>query len=372
MKKILQIISDTNLGGAGRVLSNYLSSYNKQDYEIHIAVPKGSVLVEVFPPLGGIVHQVEGMADRSYHKEDVVALRQLIAALQPDLIHTHGAFSGRVAGKKEKVPVIFSRHSVFPVSWKKKYPPMCWVNGLLNCYYADGMVAVSPAAVDNLVELGVPRHKITTIFNGVFPLEKTSTEAQQRLRQELSLGEDEFLFGILARLEYYKGHQLLLEACHELKKQGKPCKVLIAGTGAEEEKIKAEIKKQGLEDMVLFLGFWKDVAGLLSILDVQLNCSFGTEATSIALLEGMSLGLPGVVSDYGGNPAVITQGENGLVYPSQNKEALVQAMIQIMEDNALLERCQEGAKKIFAAKFTAQVFARETEEFYDKIIKKRG
>lgn len=369
MKKILQVISDTNLGGAGRVLSNYLSAYDREQYEIHIAIPQGSVLKEVFPPLGGIVHEVEGMADRSYHKDDVAQLRGLMAELQPDLVHTHGAFSGRVAAKREKIPVVFSRHSVFPVSWKKKYPPFCWVNGLLNCYYADGMVAVSPAAVDNLVETGVPRKKITTIFNGVHPLERSSSQEQVALRQGLGLGEECFLFGILARLEHYKGHLLLLEACEILKAQGKTCKVLIAGTGAEAEKIQEAIVAKGLEEMVLFLGFWTDVAGLLSILDVQVNCSFGTEATSIALLEGMSLGLPAVVSDYGGNPAVIAQEKNGLVFPSLNKDKLVEAMVRLMEDTALRQACGKGAQEIFEEKFTADVFARETEAYYETMLR---
>lgn len=65
------------------------------------------------------------------------------------------------------------------------------------------------------------------------------------------------------------------------------------------------------------LGFRSDVAALLSILDVQLNASYGTEATSMALLEGMSLGLPSIVSDYGGNPWLVKDGDNGLIFPSR-------------------------------------------------------
>ena len=45
----------------------------------------------------------------------------------------------------------------------------------------------------------------------------------------------------------------------------------------------------------------KDVREVLGILDLQLNCSYGTEASSLSLIEGMSLGLPTVASDYGGN-----------------------------------------------------------------------
>ena len=59
------------------------------------------------------------------------------------------------------------------------------------------------------------------------------------------------------------------------------------------------VVEEGVEDVMSLLGFRSDVAALLSILDVQLNVSYGTEATSMALLEGMSLGLPSIVSDYG-------------------------------------------------------------------------
>ena len=52
----------------------------------------------------------------------------------------------------------------------------------------------------------------------------------------------------------------------------------------------------------------------MSITDVQANASFGTEATSLALLEGMSLGIPAVVSDFGGNPGVTKR-----IYRSETK-----------------------------------------------------
>ncbi len=93
MITVLQIISDTNLGGAGRVLSNYLANSDKSAFETHVAVPQGSVLVPLYEELGAKVHQISGMADRSYHKEDVRALKALLDQLKPDLIHTHGAFS---------------------------------------------------------------------------------------------------------------------------------------------------------------------------------------------------------------------------------------------------------------------------------------
>ena len=102
--------------------------------------------------------------------------------------------------------------------------------------------------------------------------------------------------GILARVEEYKGHVYLAQAAHILKSQGRKFRILVAGTGAFEARLREIVVEQGVEDEMTLLGFRSDVAGLLSILDVQLNASYGTEATSMALLEGMSLALPSIVS----------------------------------------------------------------------------
>lgn len=91
------------------------------------------------------------------------------------------------------------------------------------------------------------------------------------------------------------------------------------------------VVEEGVEDVMSLLGFRSDVAALLSILDVQLNVSYGTEATSMALLEGMSLGLPSIVSDYGGNPWLVKDGDNGLIFPSRDSRALAACIARLMD-----------------------------------------
>lgn len=372
MTKLLHIISDTNVGGAGRVLVNYLQFADLERFEVHIALPKKSLLIPLLKPFPCTIHPLEGMADRSFHKDDIAEVKTLLEELKPHLIHTHGAFSGRVAGKQCNIPVVFSRHSVFPVSWKKRIPPMRWVGGFVNCYYADAMIAVSPAAADNLVQMGVPRNRITTIFNGVAPLTPRSQEENLALRKKLGVPEDHFIFGILARLEPYKGHKLILSALEEMKKEERKCTLLIAGVGEEEATLKALVKEKNLEDRVKFLGFYKDVPGLLSLLDVQINASFGTEATSLALLEGMSLGVPALVSDFGGNPSVIQYGKNGVVFRSKHWKDLHCGMVEMMDWTVDLGELSQGAVEVFHQKFTGEIFAQETEKLYQSLVEKRG
>lgn len=370
MKRILNIISDTNIGGAGRVILNYLNYTDRSQFETLVAVPRGSLLKDPLEKAGAKVYEVDGMADRSYHKDDVKLLQTLIREVKPDLVHTHGALSGRIAAKRCHVPVVYSRHSAFPVPAKLRYPPGRWVNKLVNEYYADRIIAVSPATRDNLTDGGISPKKITVVMNGVAPVECTSPEERAQLRSQLNIPEGCVVFGILARIEDYKGHLYLVEAARLLKERGVTgFRVLIAGTGAFEGQVAQAIEKDQVGDVVNMLGFRSDVAQLLGALDVQLNASYGTEATSLALLEGMSLGLPTVASDYGGNPWVIEDGEEGLLFPSRNAAALADAMERLIQDGALREAMGRRALERFQREFTGEVFARNTEKIYLDILK---
>ena len=365
MMRVLNIISDTNIGGAGRVILNYLHYSDREHFETLVAVPRGSLLREPLEQAGARVYEVEGMADRSYHKDDVKVLQDLIRQIKPDLVHTHGSLSGRIAAKRCHVPVVYSRHSAFPVPAKLKYPPGRWVNKLVNEHYADHIIAVSPATRDNLVDSGISPKKITVVMNGIAPVPETSQEERAALRESLGLARNTFLFGILARIEDYKGHLYLVHAAKLLKDQGRTdFQVLVAGTGSFEEEVRRAVVEMGVDDVVQMLGFRSDVGELLNILDVQLNASYGTEATSLALLEGMSLGLPSIVSDYGGNPYLIEHGVNGLIFPSQDSLALSKCMVRLMDHPNEVKNMGRRARERFNDQFTGQVFARNIERIY--------
>jgi len=146
---------------------------------------------------------------------------------------------------------------------------------------------------------------------------------------------------------------------------------VIAGTGSYEEHLKEKVKELGREDDIIFTGFIKDVDALMNITYIQCNASYGTEATSLALLEGMSLGIPAVVSDFGGNPGVISDGDNGFLVRKKNSEALADGIRKLLADEKLYEQMSERAVEIFSHKFTAVAMTRQTEAYYDKIIENK-
>ena len=65
MIKVMHIISDTNIGGAGKDVITYCNNYNKKRFEIVVAVPKGSMLKEEIQKANVRVIELDGLKDKS-------------------------------------------------------------------------------------------------------------------------------------------------------------------------------------------------------------------------------------------------------------------------------------------------------------------
>ncbi len=367
MVKVLNIISDTNIGGAGRVLINYLKYYDAANFDVSVALPRGSELTGRLREFGVRLYEVEGIADKSLDLKAIRTLREVIERENPDIVHTHGALSGRIAGRQCGKRVIFTRHSAFPVKGYMRHGPLRLLNKIVNEHYADRIIAVSPAAAENLTDAGVSAEKIDIVMNGVDPVRPLSAAERSAIREELGLGPHEFTAGIVARVEEYKGHSDILRALRGVLDSGRDMKLLIAGSGPYEDTVRREISELGLTDHAIMIGFVEDVARVWGVLDVQLNASWA-EATSLALLEGFSLGLPAVASDYGGNPYVVEDGVNGLIFKTRDVAGLTERLIRLIDDPDLRERLGEGARRVYAERFTGQRFAREVERIYTKAL----
>ena len=336
-----------------------------------VALPRGSALAPAVRELGVEVREMDVEPDKSMSLRSLSQLRAVIHEIGPDIVHTHGFLAARMAARRCGCGVIFTRHSAFPVKpWMKKGPGR-WANRLINVRYADRIIAISPAAAENLTDSGVPEDLIEIVMNGVEKVERPAPDILEALRRSLGLSQGDFVLGILARLEEYKGHEDILEALRLVTEKRPEAKLLIAGTGPWEGAVRRRIGELGLEKNALMLGFVPDVSGVLGLLDVQLNASWGTEATSMALLEGFSMGVPAVASDYGGNPWTVEDGTDGLLFRTRDTRDLAGKILRLMDDRAELQRLSRGAELAWSRRFTAQVMAENIERIYTTVWEDR-
>lgn len=369
MIKVVHIISDTNIGGAGRYLLTYLGECNRSRFDVTAIVPIGSKLEEPMKALGINVLTSEGIAEQSFNKSAVSTLRKLFRELRPDIVHSHAVLSARIAARLAGVKkIVYTRHSVFPPDKLLTKGPGRLMNSILNRWAADGIIAVAKAAMQNLLDTGVDDKKISVIYNGVAPLKELSEAEKDAVRHTLGVRDGAKVIAIAARLEAVKGHEYVIEAARIIREMNIDAQFIIAGTGTMDAELKTMVQEFHLDDTVLFAGFLNDVTGLMNILDIQVNASYGTEAASLSLLEGMGLGKPAVVSDYGGNPELITDGENGFVVPQKNAKALAMALAQLLQDEGKRAEMSKNCVELFNKKFTAKVMTKNMENFYTKLL----
>ena len=320
--KVIEVSSDTNIGGAGKCLLTLLENFDYNTFDVKVVLPKNSLLKPHIDRMNIPVIEVDGIADKSLDFAAVKELRMIFKRERPDIVHTHASMSARIAAKQAGAKVVYTRHSVFEPSKKISRGIGKVINGMINNHYADSIIAVAEAAKDNLTDTGVKESKIKVILNGVDGLTPVSTDEKRIIKERFNLPDGYKAVSIVARLEDIKGHDYFIEAADRLLQKGIKARFYIAGTGSYENHLKEKVKNMNRQEQIIFTGFISDVDKLMSITDVQANASFGTEATSLALLEGMSLGIPAVVSDFGGNPGVIKNGQNGYIVPKQNSKAL--------------------------------------------------
>ena len=242
----------------------------------------------------------------------------------------------------------------------------------MNNTLATRIIAVAQAAADILTATGVREDKITVILNGVEPLTPSTAEECAALRRELGFADTDFVCGISARMEPYKGHSYLVETARAVCAVRPDAKFLVMGTGTTYEETMRLAREAGLDGKMVFTGFVTDVVPYYSIMNLSLNCSWGTEATSLSLIEAMSLGLPAVVTSFGGNPGVIEDGVNGFLVPEKDSAAMAEAILRIMEDPALYDTLSAGAKARFSEKFTARAMTEQLENVYKEEARRGG
>lgn len=203
------------------------------------------------------------------------------------------------------------------------------------------VVRVCSKAVAEFVteKLYIPEKDIVIILNGIDVREYQIKFNRNKKLIELELDPEEKIVGTVSRLyEPTKGIKFLLEAARNLQKKI-DFHLLLVGGGKDEERLKEMAGEMGVK--ATFLGERVDVAELLSVMDVFVLSSL-YEGLPVSLLEAMASGLPVVVTNVGGMPEVVIDGETGFIVEPGQVEQLSESIKELLLDNNLRRRFGES------------------------------
>ena len=368
--KVLHVISDENIGGAGVLLCNLLRHFDKDEVQSLVALPMESDLEERVRSLGVHTVALSHACDR-LSAASVWEISRLIRLWHADLVHANAAVCARLAARNCHVPSVHTRHCCFgapPTS-----PPIRYTRGAINAFLCDRAIATADSAAEDLCALGIPSARIRVVINGSDPVREVGETELRAFCKRYAIPKDAYVIGICARLEACKGQDTFLRAAQILLEQHPTTRFcfLLVGSGTKETALRALAESLGIAESVRFTGFVADMAPVYRLLRINVNCSRGTETSCLALSEGMSAGVPMVVSDYGGNPAMLRDSLAGFLFPTDDAQTLAALLGRIVSNPTLETQMRCAARERYERYYTAERMTRQVTGVYRELVGKK-
>jgi len=203
-------------------------------------------------------------------------------------------------------------------------------------------------------------HDVTVIHNGVdvevfMPAVRDATQ-----RAGLGVGPADLLLVSVGRLVGWKGIRIVIEAMAELPST---VRLVIVGTGPDEESLRSRAADLGIEDRVHFAGHkaHADLPALLAQCDLFVQPSIGEEAFGISVVEAMACGLPVLASNNGGLPEIVREQETGSLLTPGSVQSWRDAITRLANDRPTLRRWGDAGRLRVVEHFSWESNARKHE-----------
>jgi glycosyltransferase involved in cell wall biosynthesis len=361
-------------GGAERMLLNWFGHYDRESFEFSLvcfANPDGSeaCLTRPAADLDVPTYTIPwGRRKRLFSA--VQALVRLLRERSAQVIHSHDTKSDLVAWLahlETGVPVVGAAYGWFGNRSAKRLRIYEWL-GLRLLARFNAVVAISESLLDESVKLGLNPNLIHVVRTGIDYDDLQRSIDRESLRKNLGLAPDDIALVNLARLWPEKGQSCLLSAMCKVVARVPKARLVIVGEGPLESRLRSQANDLGLNGHVIMAGFPENLQDLLHAFDAQVHSSI-YEGLPIALLQGMAVGLPIVATDVGGIKEVLTSGENSLLVPPEDPDALANGILALLSDEPAARRLGEAARQYVREHYSMQSAMEQLGSVYDRVIR---
>lgn len=337
MKKIVFYIAGLQRGGAERVIANLANYFDGIGYDVTMFTD--CLLKKEYSLNSGIHREIVGYEPTGKRGRDMIrritVIRDAYKKVQPDVVVS---FIGKaniralLASIGTKIPVIVSVRSTPQREYRTK---VMKILAKLLFGRAAGIVFQTEGAKS---WFGKKVQKKSAILSN--PLQQDAIRPRfegKRANEIVTVG----------RVEKVKNHRMLIEAFCRISPEFPETVLKIYGDGQERAALERLIQEKNMQEKVFLMGDHDNIPELIYQSRIFVLSS-DAEGMPNALMEAMALGLAVVSTDCpcGGPAAVIRHGENGLLVPPGDTEAMERALREILSDTEKEERFGKEAHKL--------------------------
>lgn len=360
-KKISFLIGALSPGGAERVISN-LSNQLIDTYDIVIITFKKSSPFYSLDDRIKVIYCKE-FIDKpksflSSLKLNYQLTKKVSSIIKQEKINliigfiTSANIIAVIAAKLNRIPSIISERNNPIIVKESKF----WDTLRRIFYPKASKLVLQTAGVKQFYNNKVQDKNIVIIPNPISP--------ELLLARNNNITKEKIILSI-GRLEKHKRHDLTIKAFKNIKQEG--WKLIIAGVGPEEDELRKYIKKNQLTDKV-------ELVGKITEIETYYNKSkifvFSSqyEGYPNVLIEAMSFGIPTISSNCDFGPSdIITEGENGFLFPVDDQNELEKRLESLINDENLREKFSKNSI-LKTKKFKTNLVANQWDEVIKSFI----
>ena len=388
--RVIHIITRLDKGGSAETTLHIVSSLNMEKYDVFLAhglsresnmsimekevVESDLLLAEA---KGVRVFALPSLVRRLSFKNDLLAfinIYRLIKRIRPHIVHTHtskAGLLGRLASFLARVPIII--HTPHGHVFHSYYGPVMtkvfvFAEKILS-FMTDKITALTNRERDEHLEEGIASiEKYVVIHSGVMldRLMNMSVDAGA-VRGKFGIAQDSNVIGVVGRLVPIKGHKYLVSAAKRIIKEFRNTVFVFVGDGYLSSRLERQAESVGVRKNIIFTGWRKDAVEILDLFDILVLPSLN-EGMGKVLVEGMALGKPIIASNVGGIIDLVRNGENGILVPPGDSDALGEAILQLLKDKNLSEKLGKNGKAMVYPEFDASVMVKQIDDLYESLL----
>jgi glycosyltransferase involved in cell wall biosynthesis len=358
--KIIHIISGLNNGGAEAVLNRLIMDDDQNEHHVISMMDLGfygSGLISA----GHSVYTL-GMNQGKIKLSSFIKLYNLIKSIEPDLTQTWMYHADLIGGIISKIAgysnVVWGVHhfSLNSKNTKTSTLIIAKLSAWFSYLIPKKIICCSDASLNVHVNFGYKASIMVSIPNGVDPtIFFPNPNARKEKRLELGLGQDEVIFGMIARWNSQKDHKNLISALKILvDKNIFKWKCVLVGPQItfENQELKLLIEKNGLTKHLLLIGPRNDIPNILNAFDIHILSS-SAEAFGNVTIEAMCCSIPCIVTAVGASEYIVD--DTGWIVEPKNSmklsNSIYSAMLEISNHKIWDKR--KGKARLRAMNFFA-------------------
>ncbi|WML35468.1 glycosyltransferase family 4 protein [Clostridium sp. OS1-26] len=362
-------------GGAGRIIKNIASCQEKSENNVYIVASLSDELgycnyseyMRELEELKIPCLKIDSTFKRDIYLNLNVAgkLREILIRENIDIIHAHSAVPAMVSivarsGINKYIPVIQTMHG-WGTNKRPEHEKMdiAIINGL------DAVVTVSESDKELMIEKGIYKEKLTTIYNGIEnqPKDKSiDKDIVDDIFRYKDLGYK--IFGCIGTVCKRKNQELVVETVKNLKEK---VFCVFIGEGDLLDELSEKIKIYKIEDKIRFYGYRENASLYIKLFDYLIIPSL-SEGFGLVIAEGYRENVPVIASNIDVFKEIIEENSTGYLFNNNDENSLKKLIIEANNFGLKNEKTiVENAYRDYKNKFDIDIMIEKYNELYINI-----